>query len=202
MFNIYHVCLSNASSLLVFLHANISLLLRWQRFYFDMQMSWLEEDLLGGSKAALQSGKNLKNVSRFSDAAEKCYQGIQRHVLKMSTNDLCPCSIVSCPAEWRRQRRRGVFWDSSGLISFTWHWAAQAVFIIDSTGAAGIKALLCCGCYYSWSLLLFAPIAPKKTIKHFHTIISQTRSDLLIFIWPASPETKKNLNAPTTALLF
>lgn len=95
-----------ASSFLVFLHANIFavVLTEFSLWYVNVPTGSGPSRWLQSCSAVEREFEGCFLLLRFSDAAEKCYQGIQRHALKMSMNGLCPCSIVSCPEEWRHQR--------------------------------------------------------------------------------------------------
>ena len=80
-----------ASCLVTSLHANVSLLLLWQQFSFDMQMFWLEEFSYCSValKLLLYRGRicGMSSSCGFQDAAEKCHQGKQWQGPQMSTND-------------------------------------------------------------------------------------------------------------------
>lgn len=116
---------------------------------------------------------------------KKCYQGVAEAHFE-NEYEWPLCSSVS----WLEKSGEGL-WGccvSSGLISLVCHWAAQAVFIIDSTGAPGIRSCLLPSLLQLICLLfsLFDPL--QKIGTQFYTIISKPRSNVFSFV---CVETKK-----------
>lgn len=100
-----------ASCSVTSLHANVSLLLCWQQFSFDMQMFWLEE--FRSFSVALKPLHYRGGIwgmflfSWFSDTAEKCHHG-DAAVARSANKNEWPLSLsdaVSFPPEWRNQER-------------------------------------------------------------------------------------------------
>lgn len=107
-----------------------------------------EQDLLCISKDASVQSENLRNVLLLRvfffkiQRKNKTKRGYWGDAEAHSENEYeWPlCISVSCLEDSAEQLLVCSF--SSGLISFVWHWASPAVFIIDSTGAVEIR----CNC--------------------------------------------------------
>lgn len=133
-----------ASCLVTSLHANVSLLLRWQGFSFDMQMVRLQElrSFSTSLKRPLYRGR-IRGMSSccFQIQQKSVIRGMQWQRRQMSTNSL-PLPLQRSQLSSRIEKSGEGLWicsGCSGLKSLGWHWAAQAVFIIDFTGAAGMR---------------------------------------------------------------
>lgn len=97
--------------------------------------------LFCGSKAASLQKKNPWNVLFlwFSDTAEKCHQEMPWQGPRMTTNGLAPTQSAFLLNGEIRRGIAGLLWLPFGLKSLGWHWATQAVFIIDFTGTVRIR---------------------------------------------------------------
>lgn len=135
-----------ASCLVTSLHANVSLLLRWQQFSFDMQMFWLDE--FGSFSVALKPLHYRGRICGMSSS--RGFQIQQKSVIggrcvAGSANEYEWPSLQHSQLSSSAEESGEGLWvcsDSSGLKSLGWHWATQAVFIIDFTGTVGIRC--CC----------------------------------------------------------
>lgn len=126
-------------------------------FPFDMQMSWLEEFRSPFSVALkpLHYRGRIRGMPLFfcgfQIQPESVIRGCCGRVRKWVRMASLQRSQLS---SWMEKSGEGLWARSdSGLKSFGWHWATQAVFIIDCTGTEGIQ---CCGYHYSWSLFFFS----------------------------------------------
>ena len=99
-----------ASCSVTSLHANVSLLLRWQQFSFDMQMFWLEE--FRSFSAALKPLHYRGGIWGMSSS--RGFRTQQKSVIRemllfrrpqIRTDGLSLSDVVSFPPEWRNQER-------------------------------------------------------------------------------------------------
>lgn len=116
-------------------------------FFFDMQMSWLEE--FRSFSVAL---KLLHYRARIRGMSSSCRFQIQQKSVIRGFWDIPDepakeyewlfCNIVSFPPELRNQGGLWVCSDSPRQKSLSWRCATQAVFIIDFSHC-GCKMFLC-----------------------------------------------------------
>lgn len=131
-----------ASGHVTSLHANVSLLQRWQQFSFDMQMIWLE--VFRSFSMALKPLHHRGGI--YGMSSSRGFQIQQKSVIRGRCGRVRKWVRMasfqhSQLSSWMEKSVEGLWVcaQSSGLKSLGWHWAAQAVFIIDFTGTAGIR---------------------------------------------------------------
>lgn len=134
-----------ASCLVTSLHANVSLLLRWQQFSFDMQMFWLEE--FSSFSVALKLLHYRGRICGMSSSFG--FQMQQRSFIRGCCGRVCKWVRMTSLQHsqlfsWMEESGQGLWVcsDSPGLKSLGWHWATQAVSIIDHARTVGMRC--CC----------------------------------------------------------